>query len=261
MRRDGSLITLQGSGVPVLDSTGTVVGFRGTRRIAPDHDAAAEDRERAEAASRRPSANARSRSPCSPSSTSHVAGGQVSRDWPGSATGGPLTSGSPRPTASAWASTWRSSRWATASPSCPTCPRTSSLSLNTSPRVLLHPGFRDTLSRPGLDLSRLVVEITEHELVTDYDAVNAVLTPLREHGMQVAVDDTGAGYASFTHVLRLRPDISQAGPVPALRAAPGPRPPRPGHCHRPARPRARRPPRRRRRRERRGAPGGHGPRC
>jgi len=34
-----------------------------------------------------------------------------------------------------------------------------------------------------------------------------VLAPARERGVRLAVDDTGAGYASLNHVLQLRPDI------------------------------------------------------
>jgi EAL domain-containing protein (putative c-di-GMP-specific phosphodiesterase class I) len=58
-----------------------------------------------------------------------------------------------------------------------------------------------------VDLRRLVLEITERSPVSCYDELNAVLAPLRDRGMRVAVDDTGAGYASFSHVLRLRPDV------------------------------------------------------
>jgi EAL domain-containing protein (putative c-di-GMP-specific phosphodiesterase class I) len=50
------------------------------------------------------------------------------------------------------------------------------------------------------------VEITEHRPVACYDDVLAALRPLREQGLHLAVDDTGAGYASFQHVLRLRPE-------------------------------------------------------
>jgi EAL domain-containing protein (putative c-di-GMP-specific phosphodiesterase class I) len=31
--------------------------------------------------------------------------------------------------------------------------------------------------------------------------------PHRERGLRLALDDAGAGYASFSHVLKLRPDI------------------------------------------------------
>lgn len=53
----------------------------------------------------------------------------------------------------------------------------------------------------------MVVEITEHERIVDDGIVNRALDPLRARGMRLAVDDAGAGYASMTHILRLRPDI------------------------------------------------------
>ncbi len=59
----------------------------------------------------------------------------------------------------------------------------------------------------GADCSRIVLELTEHVPVEDYDAVNAGLRPLRERGARLALDDTGAGYAGFRHLLGLRPDV------------------------------------------------------
>jgi EAL domain-containing protein (putative c-di-GMP-specific phosphodiesterase class I) len=50
------------------------------------------------------------------------------------------------------------------------------------------------------------LEITEHAAVTEYDDIMDALLVLRERGVQLAVDDMGAGYASFSHVLKLRPD-------------------------------------------------------
>lgn len=52
---------------------------------------------------------------------------------------------------------------------------------------------------------RLILEITEHELVTDYAAVLETVAGLGE--VRVAVDDAGAGYASLRHVYELRPDV------------------------------------------------------
>jgi EAL domain-containing protein (putative c-di-GMP-specific phosphodiesterase class I) len=51
------------------------------------------------------------------------------------------------------------------------------------------------------------VELTEHTAVEDYDALDAALRPLREDGLRIAVDDAGAGYATFRHILRLAPDV------------------------------------------------------
>lgn len=82
-----------------------------------------------------------------------------------------------------------------------------SLAVNASPGLVLDGRLGGLLATPGLDLHRLVLEITERSPVSRYDELNAVLAPLRDRGMRVAVDDTGAGYASFSHVLRLRPDV------------------------------------------------------
>jgi EAL domain-containing protein (putative c-di-GMP-specific phosphodiesterase class I) len=60
---------------------------------------------------------------------------------------------------------------------------------------------------PGLPLRQLVLELTEHVSVADYAALRAQLQPLRERGMRLAIDDTGAGFASLHHVVELQPDI------------------------------------------------------
>ena len=55
--------------------------------------------------------------------------------------------------------------------------------------------------------ARLVVEITEHEPVDDYEELALALKPLRALGVRIAIDDAGAGYASLRHTLALNPDI------------------------------------------------------
>ena len=57
------------------------------------------------------------------------------------------------------------------------------------------------------DLSRVVVEVTEHEAVGNYPVLRRTLTELRRRGARIAVDDTGAGFASLRHVLMLQPDV------------------------------------------------------
>ena len=56
-------------------------------------------------------------------------------------------------------------------------------------------------------LDGLVIEITENELVSGDPAIHEALAGLRGRGARLAVDDTGAGYAGLTHVMRLQPDI------------------------------------------------------
>jgi EAL domain-containing protein (putative c-di-GMP-specific phosphodiesterase class I) len=76
--------------------------------------------------------------------------------------------------------------------------------LNVSPSALTSPAVQDALPR---DLSGVIVEITENELVTSESAIRDVLDGLRRRGAQIAVDDAGAGYASLRQVLALSPDI------------------------------------------------------
>ncbi|MFK8025394.1 MAG: EAL domain-containing protein, partial [Ilumatobacter sp.] len=57
------------------------------------------------------------------------------------------------------------------------------------------------------DPDRIVVEITEHERIDSYFSFAVGLEPLRRLGVRIAVDDVGAGFASFAHVLELKADI------------------------------------------------------
>ncbi|HJR96334.1 MAG TPA: EAL domain-containing protein [Actinomycetota bacterium] len=59
---------------------------------------------------------------------------------------------------------------------------------------------------------RLVLEITEHEAVEDYDHLVDALASLRARGARVAIDDAGAGFASLRHTLRIAPDIVKLDP-------------------------------------------------
>ena len=59
----------------------------------------------------------------------------------------------------------------------------------------------------GTALSRVVVEITGHEAVSDDDFARRTLGALRSRRARIAVDDTGAGFASLRHVLMLQPDL------------------------------------------------------
>ncbi|MGB8652303.1 MAG: EAL domain-containing protein [Mycobacteriales bacterium] len=77
--------------------------------------------------------------------------------------------------------------------------------LNLSASVMVSPAAASLLA--GKDLSHLVLEISEHEQVADYDGLRRVLVPWRERGLRLAVDDAGAGFSSLRHVLELMPDV------------------------------------------------------
>ena len=81
------------------------------------------------------------------------------------------------------------------------------LSVNASPELIINGLSVSELTAAQVPLDRLVIEITEHVQITDYGELHEALAPLREHGVRLAIDDTGAGYASFAHVLQLRPHI------------------------------------------------------
>lgn len=55
-------------------------------------------------------------------------------------------------------------------------------------------------------MGRLVVEVTEHSKVPDYDALCAALDRLRRYA-RIAIDDVGAGYSGLKRILDLKPDI------------------------------------------------------
>jgi len=75
------------------------------------------------------------------------------------------------------------------------------LSLNVSPELVLSPELEPLLAssrRP------LVLELSEHVPVDDYEALRESVTAIRP-GVSLAVDDAGSGYASLRHILALRP--------------------------------------------------------
>lgn len=76
------------------------------------------------------------------------------------------------------------------------------VAINLSPSAVLDRSVQDLLT---VQTRPLIVEITEHEPFPK--SLGVVLAELRKSGLSVAVDDAGAGYASFVQLLRLRPDI------------------------------------------------------
>ena len=81
------------------------------------------------------------------------------------------------------------------------------VSLNVSPLTCLEPSLLEILVGSGIDPRRLILEITEHSQVADYQSLTGVLTELRGSGIRIAVDDAGAGFSSGQHILRIRPDV------------------------------------------------------
>lgn len=58
----------------------------------------------------------------------------------------------------------------------------------------------------GHPARRIFVELTEHVMFGDYSRAREAIAELRAAGVRVAIDDVGAGYSSFRHVLEVTPD-------------------------------------------------------
>ena len=77
------------------------------------------------------------------------------------------------------------------------------LSLNVSPDLLLEgERLKHCLRRRSRPV---VLEVTEHVAIEDYKAVRAAVAGVGPD-IRIAVDDAGAGFASFRHILELRPE-------------------------------------------------------
>ena len=79
------------------------------------------------------------------------------------------------------------------------------LSVNVSPATLASPGLVDLLRTVRAE--RVVLELTEHTPVADYEQLAASLLPIREMGVRLAIDDVGSGFSGLGHVVGLGPDF------------------------------------------------------
>ncbi len=84
-------------------------------------------------------------------------------------------------------------------------PENAYLAVNVSPDTLADRRLVDLVrtAPPG----RIVLELTEHCAVADYGPCRTAMKAFRAHGVRLAVDDAGAGYASLRHIIDLAPDI------------------------------------------------------
>ncbi|MGH2631294.1 MAG: EAL domain-containing protein [Actinomycetota bacterium] len=86
----------------------------------------------------------------------------------------------------------------------PSIPPALYLAVNCSHRAAVSSELAELLTPHA---PRVVLEITEHEAVEDYDHLVGALASLRALGARVAIDDAGAGFASLRHTVRIAPDI------------------------------------------------------
>ncbi|GAB6043449.1 GGDEF domain-containing protein [Endothiovibrio diazotrophicus] len=85
------------------------------------------------------------------------------------------------------------------------------LFLNISPECLLSPGFKGgrtlaMIRAAGIDPSRVVIELTEHQPTHDLELMKRAIEHYRAMGFTIAIDDLGAGYSGLRLWCDLRPD-------------------------------------------------------
>lgn len=78
------------------------------------------------------------------------------------------------------------------------------LYVNASPPVAASPALGELLTAAGP--RRLVLELTEYDDTHPATLLSA-LSPLRDAGLHIAMDDLGAGYANLNRLVLLRPEI------------------------------------------------------
>lgn len=82
-----------------------------------------------------------------------------------------------------------------------------SIAVNVTPDQLTHHNLADrildTLTRNGLDGSRLIVEVTEDAALSDVDQVAETIRQLKSRKVRIALDDFGTGYSSLQNLRAL----------------------------------------------------------
>jgi EAL domain-containing protein (putative c-di-GMP-specific phosphodiesterase class I) len=79
------------------------------------------------------------------------------------------------------------------------------VAFNVSPNIVINGQLELAFKR--MPLERIVLEVNEHVSIREYDEIGKAMAPLRERGLRLSVDDTGAGLSSFRHIVSLKPDI------------------------------------------------------
>lgn len=86
------------------------------------------------------------------------------------------------------------------------------LAINLTPSSLLDPRFEASslaamVREAGLEPQRITIECTEQQAVADLAQLQRATKAIRRAGFGFAVDDAGAGYASFSLIAALRPSV------------------------------------------------------
>ena len=123
------------------------------------------------------------------------------------------------------------------------------ISFNVSPSQLRRGDFvarvRDRIAVPGVDPSRLTVELSESSTLEDPALAEGIVRELHALGLRIALDDFGTGYSSLSRLAELPVSTRRSTARSCARCPTAPTPPRssPRSCSWPRRSAARRSPR------------------
>lgn len=88
----------------------------------------------------------------------------------------------------------------------------SQLFLNILPSTILNPmfpSFLDTIiimKDKQLHRQQIVLEISESEIIDDFDYFKTMIVMLKRQGFLIAIDDIGKGYSNLKFIIELKPD-------------------------------------------------------
>lgn len=85
------------------------------------------------------------------------------------------------------------------------------LFINVLPSTISHPNFSSFISKimdeNDINSQRVVWEISESELIEDYETFNLSIAELKKKKFLFAIDDIGKGYSNFQTIIELEPDF------------------------------------------------------
>ena len=90
----------------------------------------------------------------------------------------------------------------------PRAVRSRQLFVNASATLLRHPIFLNARNLTAINKSHpdVVLEISEKEVVGDWESFRDILQVVRKANFKIAIDDAGSGYSGLETILYLRPD-------------------------------------------------------
>jgi EAL domain-containing protein (putative c-di-GMP-specific phosphodiesterase class I) len=85
------------------------------------------------------------------------------------------------------------------------------VSMNISPTSCLDPRLPELFDHIELPIDRIVLELTDGIPDEEYSHFIAAITPLRERGLRIAIDDAHSSAGTLSRMLHLRPDFIKLG--------------------------------------------------